>query len=193
VALRARINSIRNIADALLIRDIADSSVKCALEFVLFLFLTWFQHRPISLPESSGKEGTVSLAKPHCRNSSQRLQKEALAISFSGSFMFNPWALRPKRPEGHNFLSGKHLNGTRFCAREHSLASRLRGLKQPCVLGLCKSDHVAKIAASPRVRTQNTHHCRAFAQSSSQQRCIRAEARRGYFPPLYLQHQTGPP
>jgi hypothetical protein len=33
---------------------------------------------------------------------------------------------------------------------------------------------------------------RASAQSS-QQRCIRAEARRGYFPPFSLQHQTGPP
>jgi hypothetical protein len=171
--------------------------------------LTVFHYCSIFVPKSSGKEGTVSLAKPHCRNSWQRLRDERLANSFPGSLLHNPWTLRPKRLQWLNNLSGKHLNGTLFCARRLVSPSRFEDLKQPCDLGLCKSVSLAKIAASLRVKASSLHHCRASAQSFSQI-CIRAEARRGYFPllalqasgiaslrgdagHLALQHQTGPP
>jgi hypothetical protein len=52
---------------------------------------------------------------------------------------------------------------------------------------------LAKIAASLWVKASNLHHCRASAHFFLQKAFIRAEARRGYFPPLFLQHQKGPP
>jgi hypothetical protein len=153
----------------------------------------------------------VSLAKPHCWNSLQRLQNESLADSFPGSFMLNPWILRSKRLQWLNNLSGKHLNSCRFCARRLTSPSRFRGLKQPCDLGLCKSDHVAKIAASPGCShptltdvssvtppTPGVRNHTGFNKERepvktaglqpifSKKLLIRAEAGRGYFPPLIL-------
>jgi hypothetical protein len=177
----------------------------------------------------------MSRANRNHQNCVQRLRVGSLASPVPGSLLHNPWTLRPKRLQWLNNLSGKHLNSSRFCARRLTSPSRLRGLKQPCDLGLCKSVTEAKIVASLEWQhsilvhvsmvtpptpvslrsyrfkngAETGHDSRASAQSFSQI-CIRAEARRGYFPPLALQapgiallqgdaglfalqHQTGPP
>jgi hypothetical protein len=138
----------------------------------------------------------VLLARPHCRNSLQRSQAGALATPASGSRGPAPGALRlllslycsNSRRMVQWFVSEEpslRLNdnqttfaSVRLCECEPRMASHVKSM------GIYWSFKIlAKIAAS---------FTRALAQFS-QQICIRAEARRGSFPPLYLQHQTGPP
>jgi hypothetical protein len=193
-------------------------------------------------PKSSGKEGTVLLAKPHCRNSLQRSQAGALATPASGSRGPAPGTLRSllslycsnSRRVVQQLVSGalqcaedKHaaFASVRLCECEPGMMS---GMKSA---GTCYSFKIlAKIAASqgwqhpvqtPRslptklqsptgVFRSNGGACGLFVRASAQsfsQICIRAEARRGYFPPLSslilgcialamprrTNHQTGPP
>jgi hypothetical protein len=159
----------------------------------------------IYVPKSSGKEGTVLLARPHCRNSLQRSQAGALATPASGSRGPAPGTLR-------SLLSHDCSNSRRmvqpfsslppFCAGdiiELAFASVRLCESEPRVTSHVKSmgDYgsfkiLAKIAASLWVRVQTTHHCRALAHFF-QKLFHRAEARRGSFPPLYLQPHTRPP
>ena len=188
------------------------------------------------------------LASPHCRNSLQRLRKETLAISFSGSLYINRRALRPVlSPEDGN-PSGQQtglpvltpiLPWQGLCHEQHVErcdSPRMRGgiaeacrWWTPCDLGLCKFDVSAKIVASlglyrpmsmdvpgvtphtavspwsygfrphgfrphgSKIRAGTSRYSRASAHVSFLQICVRAEARRGSFPPPLLQHQTGPP
>ena len=143
------------------------------------------------------------LARPHCRNSLQRLRKEALAPSFPGSLRTSRRALRPVlSSEDGNFSgqqtglpvvfrtllwqSARHEKHVELCDWSSLRDGTAEASRQwtPCDLKLCKLGAFAKIAVSPT---------RALAHVSFQQICIRAEARRGSFPPSSLQHQTGPP
>jgi hypothetical protein len=138
----------------------------------------------------------VLLAKPHCRNSLQRSQAGALATPAFGSRGRAPGALRlllslycsNSRRVVQWFLSEEpslRLNdnqtafaSVRLCECEPRMTSHVKSMGTYWSFKI-----LAKIAAS---------FTRALAQFFTQ-RCFRAEARRGYFPPTSLKHQTGPP
>jgi hypothetical protein len=172
----------------------------------------------------------VLLAKPHCRNSLQRLREEKLASSSLGSRGPAPGTLR-------SLLSLDCSNSRRmvqpfsslppFCAGdiiELAFASVRLCESEPRMMSVMKSagTHysfkiLAKIAASQGwqhpvevpssspstpfapsgVDWQNRDRWQdLFVRASAQffQKLFhRAEARRGHFPPLFLNHQTGPP
>ena len=190
----------------------------------------------------------MSRAKPHCRNSLQRLRVKNVAFFALGSFYINRRALRPVlSPEDGN-PSGQQTGlpvlfrtllwqsaGHENHVEQHDGPRMRDGVAEasrqwtPCDLGLCKFDVSAKIVASlgvhapmsmdvpgvtphtavspwsygfrphgfrphgSKIRAGTSRYSRASAHVSFLQICIRAEARRGSFPPSSLQHQTGPP
>ena len=175
----------------------------------------------------------MSLAKPHCRNSMQRLRGKTVAVLTLGSRGRDPGVLRPLRPSCHS--NPRWVHPMRLCECGPGTNTHVKSM------GTYRSSPIpAKIAASlgwqhpisidvskvtPRTgirlwsfsrqgacqnRAETSRYSRALAHVSLPQICIRAEARRGSFPPLALQapgvapfgseagplalqHQTGPP
>ena len=112
------------------------------------------------------------LASPHCRNSLQRLRKEALAPSFPGSLRTSRRALRPVLSSEDGNFSGKWTglpvvvsilfrqdSGHQKHVEQHDGPRMRDGVAEasrqwtPCDLKLCKLGALAKIAVS-----QGFHH-----------------------------------
>ena len=157
----------------------------------------------------------MSLARLHCRNSLQRSRTERLATFVPEGRGRAPGVLRHLLPSCCS--NTRRTSSVRLCECGPRMAAHVKsmGKDRPSPIpakiaasrGLCGLLLADVSKVTPRTgassltgscvcqnRAETSHHSRASAQSSSQQACIRAEARRGHFPPpSSLHHQTGPP
>ena len=169
----------------------------------------------------------MSRAKPHCRNSLQRSQAGALATPAFGSRGPAPGALRLLL--SLYCSNSRRMTSVRLCECEPRMMSGMKSVRTFYSFKIPAKIAVSQGCYNP-VEAPSSSRSTPFAPSgvvwpnrdrwkglfvrasaqSSQQRCIRAEARRGFFPllalqvpgkaivhgdagQLALQHQTGPP
>jgi hypothetical protein len=157
----------------------------------------------------------MSTVSRNCRNHGQRLQGGGMITPPSfGSRGPAPGILRSLLPLCCS--NSRRTTSVRLCECEPRMASHVKSMgdygsfKIPAKIAVSQGCYnpvevpcflPTKLRSPTGVFRPNGETCQGlFVRASAQffqQRCIRAEARRGHFPPLFRQsrtwHQTGPP